>query len=289
MIKIIENTQKEQARRLKIKSQEQLLVRKAVEGAGLSPWEAEELVEVVREVFFFEPQDRPLRSGQLFYECAASSEGAGKPLSQCNLARVVLTVHDAEDRELGAREGAESLRRHRILRLSEEARQQGGLLTQEDLSELLFCDVRTIRRAIQYLRGKGIIVATRGQQNDIGPGVSHRGVAIIHWIEGMEPVEVARRINHSLTAVERYLQAFARVVFLQQKQFDCFATALAMGVSVALVKTYLEIFEEHKGRAEFQRRYQEIEIVGGKFYEVSDFEKGGPSQNATVKKGCVKR
>ena len=44
MIKIIENTQKEQARRLKIKSQEQLLVRKAVEGAGLSPWEAEELV-----------------------------------------------------------------------------------------------------------------------------------------------------------------------------------------------------------------------------------------------------
>ena len=85
MIKIIQNTQKEQARRLKIKSQEQLLVRKAVEGAGLSPWEAEELVEVVREVFFSEPQDRPLRSGQLFYECAASSEGAGKPLSQCNL------------------------------------------------------------------------------------------------------------------------------------------------------------------------------------------------------------
>ena len=66
MIKIIENTQKEQARRLRIKSQEQLLVRKAVEGAGLSPWEAEELVEVVKEVFFSEPQDRPLRSGQLF-------------------------------------------------------------------------------------------------------------------------------------------------------------------------------------------------------------------------------
>ena len=98
-----------------------------------------------------------MRSGPLFYECAASSEGAGKPLSQCNLARGVWTVHDAEDRELGAREGAESLRRHRMLRLSEEARRQGGLLTQEDLSELLFCDVRTIRRAVQYLRGKGII------------------------------------------------------------------------------------------------------------------------------------
>ena len=32
MIKIIENTQKEQARRLRIKSQEQHLVRKAVDG-----------------------------------------------------------------------------------------------------------------------------------------------------------------------------------------------------------------------------------------------------------------
>ncbi len=288
MIKAIENSQADQARRLKIKTQEQRLVRLAVEGAGLSPWEAEELVEVVKEVYFSEPSDQPLRSGQLFYECAASEEGAGKALRECKLVRVVLSIHEKLDRQIRAEDGAEALRRHQILRLTEEAREQGGLLTQEDLSELLFCDVRTIRRAIQHLRKTGIVVATRGQQNDIGPGVTHRAVAVRHWIDGMEPLDVARRINHSLTAVERYLQSFSRVVFLEQKGFDCFAMALTMGVSVAQVKTYLAVLEEHRKRPEFERRAKEIEIIGGKFHETRDFEKGGPSHNAPSKKGCNK-
>jgi len=98
MIKRTDNAQAEQARRLKIKTQEQRLAKLTVEGAGLSPWEAETLTEVVKEVFFAEPQNNPLRSGQMFYECAEASEGAGKPLSECRLARVVLTIHDPESR-----------------------------------------------------------------------------------------------------------------------------------------------------------------------------------------------
>jgi phosphatidylserine decarboxylase len=283
MIKRTDNAQAEQARRLRIKTQEQQLARLAVDGAGLSPWEAEELVEAVKEVFFTEPQDNPLRSGQMFYECAASSEGAGKPLDECKLIRAVLTLHEPGDIQIAGRTGAEGLRRHCILRLTEEAREQGGLLTQEDLARLLHCDVRTIRRDVADFRERGVMVATRGQQKDIGPGVTHRGVAIAHWIDGNEPVEVARRINHSLAAVERYLQTFARVVFLQQKQFDCFGTALTMGVSVASVKTYLAVYDQHRKRAEFTRRLQEIEIIGGKFYETQDFQKGGPSHGANAK------
>lgn len=283
MIKRTDNAQAEQARRLKIKTQEQRLTKLAVDGAGLSPWEAETLTEVVKEVFFSEPENTPLRSGQMFYECAEASEGAGKPLSECRLARVVLTLHDPEDIGITGEKASERLRRHCITRLTEEAREQGGLLTQEDLARLLHCDVRTIRRDVADFRERGIMVATRGQQKDIGPGVTHRGVAIAHWIDGKEPVEVARRINHSLAAVERYLQTFARVVFLKQKQFDCFASALTMGVSVASVKTYQAVYEEHRNRPEFKRRLKEIEIIGGKFYETQDFQKGGPLRSANVK------
>ena len=281
MIKRTDDYQSEQARRLKIKTQEQRLVKLAVDGAGLSYWEAETLAEVVKEVFFTEPADTPLRSGQMYYECAEASEGAGKPLNECRLARVVLTLHDPEDIKLDA--GAR--RRQCILRLTEEAREQGGLLSQEDLAALLFCDVRTVRRDIREFRTKEIRVATRGQQKDIGPGVTHRAVAIRHWIDGMEPVEVARRINHSLTAVERYLHTFARVAFLTQKEFDCFAMALTMGISVAGVKTYQEVFNEHRHRPEFQRRLQEIDVIGGKFYEAQDFQKGGPSFSANGQNG----
>lgn len=283
MIKRTDNAQAEQARRLRIKTQEQRLTKLAVDGAGLSPWEAETLTEVVKEVFFAEPENTPLRSGQMFYECAEASEGAGKPLSECLLARVVLTIHEPEDIKIAGRQGANRLRRHCIIRLTEEAREQGGLLTQEDLARLLHCDVRTIRRDVADFRERGVMVATRGQQKDIGPGVTHRGVAIAHWIDGKEPVEVARRINHSLDAVERYLQTFARVVFLKQKQFDCFASALTMGISVASVKTYQAVYEEHRNRPEFKRRLKEIEIIGGKFYETQDFQKGGPLRSANVK------
>lgn len=282
MIKRTDNTQAEQARRLRIKTQEQQLAKLAVDGAGLSPWEAEELVEVVKEVFFNEPHDNPLRSGQMFYECAEASEGAGKPLRECRLARVVLTIHEPEDIRIAGQQGAEGLRRHCILRLTEEAREQNGLLTQEDLAHLLFCDVRTVRRDVSDFRQKGIIVATRGQQKDIGPGVTHRGIAVRHWIDGMEPVEVARRISHSLTAVERYLQTFSRVAFLEKKGFDRFAMAMTMGISVAGVKTYREIFNEYRHRPGFHLRLQEIEIIGGKFYEAQDFQKGGPSRSANA-------
>lgn len=288
MIKRTDNAQAEQARRLRIKTQDQRLVKMAVDGTGLSPWEAETLVEVVKEVFFTEPQDNPLRSGQMFYECAEASEGAGKPLRECRLARVVLTIHEPEDIKIAGRHGSDGLRCHCILRLTEEAREQGGLLTQEDLARLLFCDVRTIRRDIKEFRDKDIVVATRGQQKDIGPGVTHRGVAVRHWVDGLEPVEVARRINHSLTAVERYLQTFARVAFLEEKGFDSFAMALTMGISIAGVKTYQEVFREHRHRPPFQRRLQEIEIIGGKYYESQDFQKGGPSYIANAQNGWRK-
>ncbi|MBK8093897.1 MAG: DUF1670 domain-containing protein [Verrucomicrobiaceae bacterium] len=41
-------------------------------------------------------------------------------------------------------------------RLCEEARDQGGLLTQEDLAQILSCDARTVRRDIKALKDLGI-------------------------------------------------------------------------------------------------------------------------------------
>lgn len=179
-------------------------------------------------------------------------------MRECTLARVALTIHDPGDIEIHNKAGADGLRRHCVLRMTEEAREQDGLLTQEDLARLLHCDVRTIRRDVKAFREKGIVVATRGTLKDIGPGVSHRGVAISHWINGDDTPEVARKINHSLAAVERYIDTFARVVFLERKEFDCFATALAMRISVAGVKTYLGIFEEHRRRPAFKGGFKSL-------------------------------
>ncbi len=284
MISIQTNTPSEQARRLRLKTQGQRLKQKAVEGAGLSGWEADVLVDVVEETFFSEPQDCPLKDGQMYYTCVAIGEPAGKPLAECKLQRVVLTLFCRDDQEDGLMADARALREHRLLRLTEEAREQGGWLTQEDLAQLLQCDVRTIRRHIQDLRQRQIVVPTRGQQQDIGPGVSHRGMAIRHWLEGAEPVEVARRIQHSLHAVERYLQHFSRVVFLARRRFHPLQIALTVGISTASVRTYLQIYQAYEHAEPFRRRWEEIDLIGAANFEAKDAEKGGPSrgENATI-------
>lgn len=264
-----------QQQRLSNKNQDQQLINKVVAGTGLSPWEATVLVEIVQEVYFTDAAKQPLRSGQLRYDCVQTTEGAGKPVKQCQTTPVHLTLLDSADPAFEAKHGHTALRQLRIQRLTEEAREQGGLLTQEDLAQLLFCDVRTIRRDIAELREKREIhVATRGQQKDIGPGVTHKGVALRLWLEGKEPVEVARQINHTLHAVERYIQHFCRVAFLWRKSFAPLQIALTVGISSASVKTYLDIYETYAKRKEYQRRFEELEVIGAHHYQAEDAKKG---------------
>ena len=276
MIRNTANAVASQERRLRTKTQDRRLANLAVQGAGISPWEAAVLVDMVKEVYFSNPENRPVSSGQLRYDCVAATEGAGKPIEACQMVTVVLTLFDRDDGRLQPQDGKQELRERRIMRLTEEAREQGGLLSQEDLAQLLFCDVRTIRRDIRRLREQqGIHVATRGQQKDIGPGVSHRGVALRLWVEGKEPMDVARRINHSLAAVERYIQHFSRVVFLARKGFHPLQIALTVGISSAGVATYLDIYQTYKPQV-YQRRYKEIDLIGETHYEAEDEKKGGP-------------
>ena len=289
MIITPEDRAADQVRRLELKTQDQQLRNLAVEGAGISAWEAEVLVGVVKEVYFHEPANGPLRAGQMRYECVGIGEGAGKPIRECRMQSVILTLFEPRtDRAECPDPGASALRRHRIQRLTEEAREQGGLLSQEDLALLLCSDVRTIRRDIRELRETNeIFVATRGQIKDIGPGVSHKGVAIRHWLEAMEPVDVARRINHTLKAVERYIHTFCRVVYLRRKAFHPYQIALTVGISTGSAATYLEIYEGHRAKPEFQRRFEEIDLIGASHFEAEDAAKGGPSPRpaATVKAG----
>ncbi len=264
-----------QDRRVRLKQQSQQLQRQVVDGTNLSEWEALVLLSAIEEVYFREAQDRPLRDGEMRFTCTSISAPAGKRLKECPLTTVVLPLQlRDEDREALRREGATGLRRQRIMRLTESAREQGGYLTQEDLGELLSCDVRTVRRDIYALRALGIIVATRGQQKDIGPGVSHRGVAIKLWLEGQDPVEVARAIKHSQKAVDRYLQTFARCVYCHRKGFTRLEVALTVGISTAAAHSYLDLYDDIHEKPETAHRWEELDLIGQTHWNASDAKKG---------------
>ena len=274
---ILQDSPTEQARRLRLKSQDHSLQTRAVEGAGLTPWEAKELVNVVRDVYFSIPEDhQPLRNGEVLHECVAIGERAGKPLAHCRTVRVRLLVFSQAEDHCGACGAASEIRRRRILRLTEGARDQGGLLTQEDLAYLLSCDVRTIRRDIHALRVQEFHVPTRGQQEDIGPTVTHRELALRYWLEGAEPLAVARRINHSLHSVERYIQQFIRTVYLARKQFVPAQIAATLGVSTTTVRAALDIYEQCQKQPGCQQRWDEIDLIGAASCTAQDAQKGGP-------------
>jgi biotin operon repressor len=263
--------------RLTLKTQDQTLIRQAMDGAGLTRWEAQVLPKVVEDIYFQGGLNRPWKDGQVRYQCVSITSGAGRKLSECPLVPTALSVIDVEkDREVLRHQGAVALRRSKLMRIAEEAREQGGILTQEDLGVLLACDERTVRRDIKELRKLGIHVPTRGYVQDIGPTLSHKGLAIRHWLQGKEPVSIARAINHSLAAVERYLEDFKRVSLLVMKALDEVAIARAANLSPALVKTYQAMYQEAKDTPAYAYRFKELAqfIAGEPADSMPDGKKG---------------
>ena len=285
MSNIITSTVDAQTQRLEIKTQLQQLQIAAESGAGLSTWEAKALVDIVDETLFQNADLFTFRPGQTRYSCVVSSEPAGKPLNQCQMTAVCLTLFDhADHQDLSGKNNLASieLRRRRLLRITDEAREQGGLLSQEDLAELLMCNTRTIRRDIADLKASGIVVPTRGTVKDIGPGVTHKAVAIRLWLEGKEPMEVARQIHHSLKATENYLEKFKRVVYLGNKGFTIHEMARTIGISTASVNTFKDIHNEFRNKSQFKHRMEEINIVGKEYWQAEDEKKSSVSSRKYV-------
>lgn len=260
MISVNETNQMQCDARLRLKTHDQTLIRQAMAGAGLTPWEARVLPQVVEEIYFSDGQSQPWKEGQVSFSCVAATEGAGKSLDQCRMVPVRLSVFCvSDDREVLRRDGAVALRRLKVMRIAEEAREQGGLLTQEDLGVLLHCDERTIRRDVKELKTLGIHVPTRGFVQDIGPTLTHKAQAIRCWLQGQEPVGVARAIHHSLAATERYLSDYKRVSLLVMKGLDHITIARAAHLSSALVATYVAMYQEAQATPAYAYRFEELQ------------------------------
>lgn len=288
MIKCNTSSYENQERRLSIKNFSSRMKNLAVNGTGLSPWEAEVLVDMIEEVYFNSTGLREISEGQVKKNCISVNEGPGKELKDCEITTVLLTlfdITDSQDLSSCSNEGRSTeIRRRRMMRISSEAKDQGGLLTQEDLSELLMCDVRTVRRDIHALKEKGIVVPTRGTIKDIGPGVTHREIAVRLWLEGKEPAEIKTHINHHIRSVENYLEKFKRVVYLRRKSFNDFEIALTVGISVKAVSVFSGLYNKYKNSKLFQMRLEEIESTGCDFYKAQDEKKRTQQLNSSTKK-----
>jgi uncharacterized protein DUF1670 len=120
-----------------------------------SQFEAKAILNAVYETYqpFFD-NSGAMKPGQVLFEVVSIENGAQKKLSECKMLSVILTL-DAGEEDLQVREhqGVQGLRRQRLERIVNEAFQQGGLLTVEDIANrLLNCGEHTVCRDIKTFK-----------------------------------------------------------------------------------------------------------------------------------------
>jgi hypothetical protein len=260
---MIRQSEREQLNRLTVKTLDQVFIMRVKEGLGCSQFEAEALTELVKEVYFpWLSQPEAIQAGQLAMTAVSADEPGHKPLSQCKMVPVVLTLYAGEEdhqyRLSQGRHGVPALRQRQVERMAHEALDQGALLTAEDFAFRIFnCGLRTISRDLKALAAQDVVVPLRSQQKDVGRALSHRPQAVELYLKRYTLTQIRQHIHHSLQAIANYIITFAVVVAHTRDGHSVDEIAFLMQISPALVRQYQELYERYN-TPEYQDRINEI-------------------------------
>ena len=233
-------------KRLESKNARAAIIQKISADFNLMPIVAEAYYKQISS-YFEQHADVQLTSGQICYEAVAAEEPAGKHIALAKKVSCRLTLNAIqEDFEVLSTYGLAGLRRHRILRLTQEAYDQEALLSHEDLAVLLTTSPATVKRDIRALKQSGYFVMTRGAKHDMGPGTSHKTQILELYFKAYTFTEIEKKTNHSERAVYRYLKDFTQVATLHHQDFPDAQIRLITHFSDRLIREYLALYKEYQ-------------------------------------------
>lgn len=227
--------------RLEAKSVEEAIINQISRDFNLAPFMARTHFQQMHS-YFARYLGQAQEIGQMTFLAVSADSPPGQPVAACERVTIRLTL-DSPDDLTAFSQGVATLRRSKIQRLTQEAQEQGVLLTQEDLARLLCTSRSTIKRDIAELRRAGTDVPTRGQVKDIGRGVSHKSQIVGDWLAGYTFSQIQQRRWHSLGSIERYCRDFQRVVHLQHHGLSVAEIRPSTGLSERLIGEYLSLAE----------------------------------------------
>jgi DNA-binding Lrp family transcriptional regulator len=230
----------------------------------LSPKLSEQILLTAKEYLL---KDGILQEGQIEVTVLSIEERSGKLIEDISKRRVCLTI-DAGYEDISALKeyGRRGLRQIRIQRISEEAIEQSGILSQEDLARHLGCSVRTIKRDIREIKSRGIEVITRGVLHNIGRGQTHKVKIIGMYLDGHTFSEIKLKARHSVGAIRRYIESFVQVLLAQRRGiFKYKDISMVTGLSENLVKQYQELIRVSK--KDGRRKEAIAELMGRYSYK----------------------
>jgi hypothetical protein len=246
---------------------------------GFAPRIARALLHTAQEMLVGTTPAAGVQPGQIRQVVASLDAPFGPPLAETDKVTVTLTVDSgAEDAAVQAALGAEGVRRKRILRLTEEALAQHGVLTQEDLARALQVSARTIRRSVQALKREGHVVPTRGEVQGVGRGQTHKVKIITLWLDRTSYPQIMRQTYHSQASVRRYISTFLRMVVLQRRGWSQREISFLTRSSEHLVQEYLTLYEKaQQDPARAAKLEQElVRVSSNGAPAAAEAQKGGP-------------
>ncbi|HNX79025.1 MAG TPA: DUF1670 domain-containing protein [Prolixibacteraceae bacterium] len=244
---MINNSSLQKWDRLKQKQLDNQFINSLVQGMNCSMFEAKAIMNCVYETYQpFMDNAGTMKHGQVLFEVVSIENGPQTKLSECKMVSVILTLDAGhEDLQVRQQQGVIGLRRFRLQRIANEAFQQGGLLTVEDIADrLLNCGEKTICRDLAALNKQGILLPLRSVVKDMGRAVTHRTTIVKQWLLGKEYSEIARLTNHSVEAIASYIDKFKRVVCLAKDNHEIKTIAFLVKLSVPLAEEYYRIFND---------------------------------------------
>lgn len=211
----------------------------------LSPKISEQILFTAKECLVTENH---LKEGQIEVTVIGIEQRAGKMIEKMEKKKVRLTIDNGiEDISVLKQYGRIALRQIKIQRITDEAIEQRGVLSQEDLSKYLSCTVRTIQRDIKQIKKLGVEVITRGALHNIGRGQTHKIKIIGMYLDGKTYSEIKLLTRHSVGAIKRYMESFVKVLMSRSNGIYRIKDISAVtGLSENLVNQYVELIKQSK-------------------------------------------
>jgi len=204
---------------------------------------AEMIMEVVRNHI---RSTEYVHHGQIVWTAVSIDHPPGKhkKIADTELVTVVLDASTAEDiRARIARIPSNQWRLRKAIRMCQQAYDQGGLLTNHDLSEILnIADSHIGQLFSKHEHQTKTMIPRCGTIHDAGNSLSHKWIICYkRYVEGKSSDQIARETYHCLESVDRYLGQFDRIRHCLRQGLGTMEIAHVLNCGVSLVEAYRQI------------------------------------------------
>lgn len=206
-------------------------------------------VQQLVEEFF--PPNTHLRMGQVMWPAVDENETAsyGKTMEKTKIKPIFVELIAQEDIEAILQGENKTLTRQRaVIRLFNQAKDQGAVLSHADVATMMRLSSTTICAYVKdWEKQHNKIVPRRGTLHDIGPSITHkRKICYMVIVEGKSIEQTAREARHSPEAITRYVKDYKRIFTCLKAGLSPQDTSFAVKVSEKLVFEYINLIQENQ-------------------------------------------